>query len=145
MSANQHEPVTDDLVNDFNTFIERGINALQFGQMEEQDYLDLVRLPLYGACLINQLRGFDATGQIAAAEADMHKASDALTAVGQRWTDTGSFVARAEELAALRRALYLATDILKLANHSHAMRAANETGRIIAAKELMMLRQARKS
>ncbi|CAM4133906.1 hypothetical protein [Kerstersia similis] len=144
MSANQHDPVTIEQVNDFNTFIERGINALQFGQMEEQDYLNLIRLPIYGACLINQLSRFDAAGQIAAAEADMHIASEALTAIGQRWTDTGNFVARADELAALRQALYLTTDILRLANNSHAMRAANETGRIIAAQELKMRRQARK-
>lgn len=132
MLANRAVPLTDAQLQDFDARVERCLNGLQYGTMEDADYIDIIRLPIYGVCLMDELKGHDETGQIADQEKVFLRASEALTNIGQRQQDIGSFIAQADELAILKEARWKVYDMLKICYQSHSFRAANAAGKMIA-------------
>lgn len=119
-------------IDNFQVPWERALNALRFGTATHEDYKTLSIMLIIGTELADLIGKYDKTGQIIDVGNGYQVYGKALFDIGERFEKANKYVATGDELALLTEAKNTNMELLMLANQSHILKAAQNTGRIYA-------------
>ena len=109
------------------------LNKLQFGGLDEGDFLYLCQVNGIAGELALSLSDKDASGQLANAAQACVDAADALGAIYERHDKTGRYVAKADELQHIKTSIQILTDLLNISSRGAFISALDVTERQLAA------------
>lgn len=131
IESNIQRPLTPEEINNFHMPWQAAINSLRFGTMTEDEYFTLSKMLILGTELADLIGQYDKSGKIIEAGNGYQKYGQALATIGDRYTETGKFIATGDELSTLEEAKNTNLELLELSNYAHAIKAARQTGLIV--------------